>query len=299
MAGETTLTTLSESVLSYIISAAIGGALTIPLTYNLISYIKDLSQDPTSTWRSIVRDDITDAVSVAEADDVTDASMTDSKVDISVSTIARSVLVTYEVANTTPFNEIVQATFQVTGAVRRKIDALMLTDTTPNLTKESGDNSTTMTYAQFVSFLMEAQAQWKDNPPLGSVLRAVLHSGPFQAMVNDMMTTQTSIFASTFGAVSAAQVLNAMGNGGMKNIAGVDTLISDRVPVADTTGKGNIFTLVGGEAGSALGIAVKWGVQGEMRATEKKLANRMIAHARIGCGVVRDDYALKAITAAA
>lgn len=301
MAGETTTTTLADSIYAYVIGQAIAATLAVPIGYNLFVFVKDIGMDPTSTWRSIVRDDITDAIAVAEADDVTDASMTDSKVDISVDTVARSVLVTYEASSSTILGlaEIAEAARQVTMAVRRKMDTLLWTDTTPNLTNESGDNTTELTYDQFVSFALEAQTQWNDSPPPGSRMRAAIHSGPFGVLVNDMVTSQNSIFASTFGGATAGAAIAAMGSGGLKNIAGVETLVTDRIPAADTTGKGNVFCMVGGEVGSCFGLAVKWGIQGEQRTTEKKLADRYLGHARIGFGILRQELGLKAITAAA
>jgi len=301
MAGETTTTTLADSINAVAIQLAVGAAIAIPLTYNFAVYTKDLGGDATNTWRSIVRPDITDAVTVAEADDVTDASMTDTPTDISVGTIARSALITWEAKASTVLGlgELVEGARQVTMACRRKIDSLLWTDQSPNLTNDSGDNSTPMTYAQFVSFGLEAQAQWKDSPPMGSRMRAFLHSGPFGVLVNDMVTSQASIFAATFGSADVGGVMAAMGNGGIKSIGGVETLITDRIPAADTSGKGNVFCLVGGETGSCFGLAVKWGVMAEQRGTEKKLADRLIAHARIGVGIIRQDYGLLAITAAA
>lgn len=301
MAGETTLASLGDSINAVIISKALGQAVAIPLTYNFAVYVKDISGEATNTWRSTMRPDIEDAIAIAEAADVTDDEMTDEKEEISVGTIARSVLVTYEVGGATILGrggELAEGTRQVTMACRRKIDSLLWTDQSPNLENTSGDNTVGMTYAQFVSFAMEAQVQWKDNQPQGSVLRAFLHSGPFRHLVNDMITSEASIFAATFGSQNAGAALAAMGNGGMKNIAGVETLVTDRIPAADTSGKGNVFCLVGGETGSCFGLAVKWGVKPEMRPTEKKLADRMIGSARVGVGILRQEYGLQAITAA-
>lgn len=301
MAGETTTAALADSIYPVVIATATGAALSIPLTYNYFVFAKSLDGTASNTWRSIVRDDITDAVSVAEAADVTDAAMGDEKAEISVDTIGRSVLVTYEAATSTVLGlgELAEGTRQVIMACRRKIDSLLWTDASPNLTHSSGDNSTPLTYANFVSYGLEAATQWKDTAPPGSRMRVALHSGPFGVLVNDMITTQASIFAATFGSATVGQVLNAMGNGGMKVIGNTETFVTDRIPAADTTGKGNVWALVGGETGSAFGIAVKWPPRAERRMTEKKLADRLIGHARIGVGILRQDFALLGITAAA
>jgi hypothetical protein len=301
MAGETTTTALADSIYAVVIGSATGSALSIPMTYNYFVFAKNLEGVASNTWRSIVRDDITDAVSVAEAADVTDAAMGDEKAEISVDTIGRSVLVTYEAATSTVLGlgELAEGTRQVIMSCRRKMDSLLWTDTSPNLTNSSGDNSTPLTYAQFVSFGLEASTQWKDTAPPGSRMRVALHSGPFGVLVNDMITSEASIFAATFGSTTAGQVVNSMGNGGMKVIGNTETFVTDRIPAADTTGKGNVWALVGGETGSAFGLAFKWAPRAERRATEKKLADRMIGHARIGFGILRQEFALLGITAAA
>lgn len=301
MANETTITTLADSIYAAVIGSAIGAAVAIPLTYNFFVFVKGIEGDASNTWRSTSRPDITDAIAIAEAADVTDAEMTDDKVDIAVGTIARSVLVTYEASRSTilGLGEIAEGSRQTAMACRRKIDALLWTDQSPNLTNDSGDNTTLMSYAQFVSFMMEAQALVKDSAPAGSRMRAALHSGPFQHLVNDMITTEASIFAATFGSSDAGMAISSAGNGGMKNIAGIEVSVTDRIPAADTTGKGNVFALVGGETGSCFGLAVKWGVTGERRPTEKKLADRVIAHARVGVGILRQEFGLLAISAAA
>lgn len=294
----TTTTTLADSIAPFVFGAAVGQAVRVPLTYNFLVFVKDIGTDPTNTWRSTSRPDIDDAIVVAEAGDVTDAAMTDDKVDISVQTIARSVLVTYEAQWSTFVNEIAQGGAQVSMACRRKIDALVLTDTTPNLTNEQGNNTAPMTYAQHISFAMQARAQWHQNPQPGSVLRCAMHPGPFEALVHDMVTNKNSIFAATFGSTQVGDVMASMSAGARHAIGGVETLVTNRIPAGDTTGKGNIYVLVGGETGSCLGLAVKKGVTPELRGTERKLATRGIAYASVGAGIIRDEFGMIGVTAA-
>jgi len=297
----TTLATLDQSFYQQLISAMIGNAVQTPWMYNFFVFVKDLRQFPTSTWRHTFRNNIADAIVIAELADVTDDAMTDAASEISVETVARSVLVSYEVqrGGTISPNELGLGTIQVVWAHRRKFDDLLWTDTSPGLTNESGSAATLMTFAQHVSFALEAEALWEDVDPVGSVLRCAMHPGPFRHLVNDMVTTEASIFAATFGSMNAASAVAAMGNGGMKNIAGVETFVTSKIPVADTTGKGNVYCLVGSEIGSCFGMAVKWGIDGELRPTEKQLASRVVGSARIGFGILRQDYGLEAITAAA
>lgn len=295
----TTTSTLQYSIAPFVFGMAVGQAVAIPLTYNWFVFAKDISAAPSAVWRSTSRPDITDAIVIAEGADVTDADMTDEKVDISTQMIARSTLITDEVQQDTFLQEIAQAGAQVSMAVRRKIDAIVMTDTVPNLTNEEGDNSTPMTYAQHVSFGLAARTLWHQNPPPGSVLRCAMHPGPFAALINDMVNSNASIFAATFGGAQVGAVLSTMSAGYIHPIAGIETVVTARMPAGDTTGKINLYALVGNETGTCLGLAVKQGVNPQLRGTEKKLASRGIASARIGAGVLRDEYGLIGITAAA
>lgn len=293
----TTTASLDDSLYNFILSLAIGAEVSVPRMYNYFVHAKDLRGAASKVWRSTVRGQIADAEVMSELADIVDAEMTDSKVEIALDTIGRSILLAMELEAVSPFPEIILAGQQVTNACRNKIDDLLWTDTVPGLTNISGDNATPMTFPQHISFGMEAAAQWKDNPPAGSVMRCAMHSGPFRALVNDMVTSNATIFAATFGSDNVAQVIASANNGGMKNIAGIETFVTDKIPVADASGRGNVYSLVGSEQGSAFGLAVKVGITGEVRGTEKKLARRALAYAYIGLGILRDEYALVGVTA--
>lgn len=294
-----TLPGLSSSSYQQFISAVIGMALQIPATYNFFVTPLDLMNFGSDTYRHLWRTLIEDAVVVAELADVPDGSYGDQQAEISVQTIGRSALVSWEVQNsgTIAPNELARAVLQVVGALRRKIDDLLWTDTAPGLTNEFGSDVTPMSYAQHVAFMLELDSQTEQEAPMGSVMRAALAKSVWRALVDDMITQEANIFAATFGSMDAqAAVVDSLGRIN-KRVAGVDIFVTDRVATVGA-GRGNTYAYVGPEDGSAFGLAVKWGINAEVRDTESKLANRVVGSARIGPGILRQDFAIEAQTAA-
>ena len=294
-----TLAQLDQSFYQQFISTIIGMAVQIPATYNFFVAPLSLANFASATYRHTFRDEIADAVPVAELDDVPDGDITDNASDVTVQTIGRSALVSWETSmgGTIAPNELARATMKVVRAVRRKIDDLLWTDTAPGLTNEFGSDVTPMTYAQHVAFALELASQVEEEAPPGSVMRAALAKGVWRALVQDMITTEASIFAATFGSMDAAMAVGALGQV-QKSVAGVGIFVTDRI-AASGAGKANPYVYVGPEDGSAFGLAVKWPIGAEVRTTEQKLADRVVGWARIGPGILRQDYGIEGITAAA
>lgn len=293
-----TLTTLPNSFYPQFISEVIGRVVSIPVTYNFFVFVRDLRAFPSRTWRHTFRSDIPDAEPVAELANVPDGDITDNFSEISVQTVGRSAIVSWEAqrGGTVDPNELASTVVQVTDAHRRKFDSLLLTDVVPGLTNEVGSDVTPMTYAQHVANKLALTNQVEESTPPGSVMRCAMAKGAYNNMVNDMITTEASIFAATFGSMDAAMGVNSAGMVA-KPIAGVATFVTDRVPV-NGAGRSNVYCYVGTERGSCFGMAVKWGIDAGIRDTEQQLANRVVGSASIGFGILRQDYGIEAISAA-
>lgn len=296
-----TLTSLPNSFYPFLISARIGKAIESPVGYQLFTFPKNLMEFPSATWRHTWRDNIADAEVVIELAPVPDGTIADNFTDIAVDTIGRSAQVSYEVdkGGTISPNEVARATDQCVRACRRKGDAQLFEDTTPALVNEFGDALTSMTYNNFISYQLELAAQVEQSQPAGAVMRASLHPDVWRALVADMSATQASIFAAQFGSMQHANALQQNGTAA-KMLNGIDVWVTSRIPIADGSGRGNVFAYVGDEDESCFGHAVKWRILGEIRAPgDASLSYRVIVYARWGFGILRQDMGLKAISQAA
>ena len=229
--------------------------------------------------------------------------MSGSFTEISTQMVARSFLLSEQLEGASVYQELMVAVMLLVDAYRRKIDSTLWTDTSPNLTNTSGDNTETMTLSRFVQFVLEGKALWK-NTMMGTMTRMFMHPNVISQLATDLTDSNNALLGSAFGPQATGAALAQTSNQGPQGrLIGVDIFDTERIPVADVSGFGNVLCLVNngaqGEQNSCFGLAVKRSGRAEVRGTEQKLAQRAIGSVDFGIGILRQDYGLQCITSQA
>jgi len=277
MAGETTLSTLDDSVFSEWMDSIMIEEIR---PYNVMRpTFRYRGKEHANVFSFTLQDDPGVATAKAEGSSLSPTSMTSAKVQVTAGTIGQMATLTDELTAISLFDAYQHIAGVLWRSVAEKFetDATALLDDFSNTTGTSGADYTWAQRAEAIGALANRDA-------MGQLVE-VLHTQQVNDLMQDLTTTTAAVFGNpnvTFAGVEVSQL-----QGYAFTSQGVPTLQTSLVPTADAGANRNGAIYV---AGLALGHYEIWGPRTETDRDISLPGTEVVTTERYGVGVVRNTW---------
>lgn len=289
IATPTTTTALTNWIDSEWIQNQLKLAVATPFVGEQIVGMVDLSGQSTRTYAHPILSRMSAASAYAEGGEFTSTPMATTEQTISVGYVLESTFLTPHARGATVLNSAAAAVQNVVDSVRQKSenDVLGLSSSLSNTT---GSNATNNTLSNWSAVLTTFRAQAKSP----NMVAAVMHPDAVRDLHADATgTNNAALFGSAMGP-EVERLFGSAAQGARGVLDGVMIYESDAIPVADTTGWGNIMTEIGSNA--ALVMVVKTPITLKIDEPADALGDWIAAYTDYGVGIVDQNRALQFIT---
>lgn len=133
-------------------------------------------------------------------------------------------------------DEILNGLTQAVDSCRLKMDTDVVGIGASASNDNGGTNATVFDYAEFDAAITTFQSQAKE----AQVAHMVIHTAQQEDLRQSMLASQSALFGSIFGSAQSAMIGN-VGQGAVGRMGSTLIYVSDRVPAADTSGKGGFI----------------------------------------------------------
>lgn len=234
------LSSLAEVINSELISAMVNVAVNTPFLYRALARPISLSGASTRTYAHPIFPKLAAAAALTETDEVDSAEVTPSESTITAALVEQSTFLSKQARGASVVSAVELCVNRVIDSVMTKKDTDIV-GLSASMTNAIGDASTTFNIANYNTVMTTFRAQAK-SPGMSGL---VLHTDAARDLNASAIASGAPFWSGRLG-----QALNesTMGsNQGFRQVTadGVAVFISDRIPVADSTGWGNFIFEMG------------------------------------------------------
>jgi len=225
-----------------------------PFVGEFIVRVINMAADTSRTFTHPLLERIAASTAHADADQYSFTAMSTSQEQIACAVYSSEIMVPFSVTGvpgrngpSTVVNPLLGAVTNVVDANRQVMENAILGVT---LSNTAGDNATTNDFQNWATVKQVFRSQAKN--PQG--VAAVLHDDAIRDLELDLGSNAAALFSTDYGARSQ-EMFGPVAKGYRGMLDGIMIFESGAIPVADTSGWGNVMTEIGSEAG--IGLAVK------------------------------------------
>ena len=283
VANATTTTSAASVIYPQFISPIVRRTLgRIPTIYQLGVIRVDLRGRNSDTYRHTLRDQIARATTLAETDEVVSTEITRAHAEVSTDMKAVATFVSDQADVRSLWAEGVSAIEELTRSCARAID-LEFVNTATGFSAPIGDAAT----AHTVQNLVELFTTWRAR--VGSTSSKPLlcmHGDAMRDLQQDAVSNAAAWFGTEMG-VQLHDATNGLNQGVVTTFGGVDMVVSDDMPVGDTTGWSNMMIARGDQEG-VITMPFEHPIEVEMWREPKRKGTWFIGTVNYGVGEVND-----------
>jgi hypothetical protein len=254
----------------------------IPVVYPLGVLRVPLLGTNSNTYTHNLRDEIAAAVALAETDEVVSTEITRAATQVSTATKAVATFISKQVRRRSVWAEMADSAEELTSSCARAIDA-DFTALASGFSAPIGNSATNHSVSNLVTLF----TTWRTR--VGSTMEApllVMHSDAMRDLQLDAVNNAAAWFGASMG-VQLYDAVNGLNQGQVSTFNGVDMVVSNRIPVGDTTGWSNMMIARGGKE-AAIAMPFEQPIELEVWYDAKRQGWWVIATVDYGVGEVND-----------
>lgn len=236
--GHTGVGEITNLVYPEEIRAEVYLAVEVPYIYDMVASVEDLRGRNTDTSVFPIRTRGAVAASLADGDEFTYTAAATTQTTATAARYAHARWVDERANRLSLHDEILVNLRLCVESCRLKMDTDVVGIGASATTDNGGSNATVLNYEELDAALTTFQSQAKES----DMCHVVLHSSQQKDLRQAMLASQAALYSSIFGAQQAGDQIGKVGQGAMVGRLGQAMIhVSDRVPAADTSGKGGFI----------------------------------------------------------